>query len=97
MRRVRVIRKVGVLDLRYLRILLDCGVDDGAELELHLVLLEKDLVVDIKVVGVDLFLPNLLGEVPNGVRLVLLLLLLLVHVSLVLFDRRVADLLLVIL
>lgn len=96
MRGVRIIRKVGVLDLGYLSVLLDGRVDHGAQLELHFVILEQDLFVDVEVIGVDLLFPDLLREVPDGVGLVLFLLLLLVHVGLMLLDARVADLLFVV-
>ena len=97
MRRVRVIRKVRILDLRYLSVLLNGRVDHRPQLELHFVVLEQHLLVNVEVIRVDLLFPNLLGQVPDGVCCaVLFLLLLLVHVGLVLLDARIADLLFVI-
>lgn len=95
MRGVWVIRKVRILNLRYFCIFEDGRVDNRAQLELHFVILQHDFVVDIKVVGVNLLLPYFLGQVADGISFVLLLLLF-VHVSLVLFNARVAYLLLVI-
>ena len=84
-RRVRVVRKVGVLDFGDFSVFLNCRVDDGAQLELDLVVLEEHLLADVEVIRVDLLLPNLLCEIPDRVSLVLFLLLL-VHVCLQLLD-----------